>query len=79
MRLSHHPDGRTDLLIGKGEGEALVPRLAALADLHDAESFARFSDRDPRLIEKLLRRLVERRALRPMPGNHQRGKNPDAA
>ena len=51
----------------------------ALADLHDAESFARFSDRDPRLIEKLLRRVVERRALFPMPGNYQRGKNPDAA
>lgn len=61
VRLSHHPDGRTDLLMRKGEGEALVPRLAALADLHDAESLARFSDRAPRLIEKLMRRLVERR------------------
>lgn len=77
-RLSHHSDGRTHLLMLTGEGEALVPRLAALADLHDTEFFAPLSDQDRRLMEQLLRRLVERRALRPMPGNHHRRKDVDA-
>jgi DNA-binding MarR family transcriptional regulator len=66
-KREHHSDGRTHSLFLTSDGETLVPRLAAIADQHDADFFESFSDADRETMERLLRRLVERRALRPMP------------
>src|SRR5258706_5634849 len=45
-RMASATDGRAQLLLLTGQGRALVPQLAALADRNDAEFFSDLSARD---------------------------------
>lgn len=52
-------DGRAQTLALTRQGDRLVPRLAALADRNDAESFACLSAKERASLERLLKRLIE--------------------
>lgn len=52
----------------KADGETLVPRLAAIADQHDAAVFATLSKDDRQATERILRGRVEQGGLRPISG-----------
>ncbi|WP_424812711.1 MarR family winged helix-turn-helix transcriptional regulator [Roseococcus sp. YIM B11640] len=57
LRAADPDDGRAQTLALTPQGARLVPRLAALADRHDAEFFAPLSPADRKALERILRRL----------------------
>jgi DNA-binding MarR family transcriptional regulator len=67
LREEHSSDGRTHTLTLTEKGKALVPRLAAIADRHDVDYFSHLSIEDRKTLERMLKEVVERRALRPIP------------
>lgn len=60
-------DKRAQILSLTEAGRALVPELAALADLNDAEFFDHLSSDDRAAMERILKGIVERRDLRVVP------------
>ena len=60
-------DGRAQILALAPAGAALVPRLAALADANDAEFFADLPAADRLALQRILRAIVDRHALRAVP------------
>jgi DNA-binding MarR family transcriptional regulator len=66
-RTASIQDGRAQILSLTGQGRALVPQLAALADRNDAEYFAGLSGREQATLKSLLLKIVKRRTLRGAP------------
>ena len=60
-------DGRAQILSLTAAGRALVPRLAALADVNDAAFFGTLSPEDRNDLERLLRKIVSDRKLTDVP------------
>ena len=60
-------DGRAQILSLTAAGRALVPRLAALADVNDAAFFGTLSPEDRNDLERLLRKIVRDRKLTDVP------------
>ncbi|HEX4027353.1 MAG TPA: MarR family transcriptional regulator [Rhizomicrobium sp.] len=67
LRAASALDGRAQTLSLTGQGRALVPQLAALADHNDAEFFAGLSGRDQAALKSLLLKIVRGRDLRGVP------------
>lgn len=67
LRAASALDGRAQTLSLTGQGRALVPQLAALADRNDAEFFAGLSGRDQAALKSLLLKIVRGRDLRGVP------------
>ncbi len=66
-RRAHDSDGRAQVVRLTDHGRALVPKLAALADLNDAAFFSHFSaDEKQRLVEAM-RKTVEVHGLSAVP------------
>jgi DNA-binding MarR family transcriptional regulator len=57
-REARQDDSRAQTLSLTRSGAALVPRLAALADQNDADSFAHLSDREREVLHHILRKTV---------------------
>jgi DNA-binding MarR family transcriptional regulator len=62
-RTANLDDNRAQTLGLTRKGAALVPRLAALADQNDAESFAHLSDRERRALHRILHKMVTQHAI----------------
>jgi DNA-binding MarR family transcriptional regulator len=62
-RTANADDSRAQTLGLTRKGAALVPRLAALADQNDAESFAHLSDRERVLLHRILHKTVRRHGI----------------
>lgn len=60
VRAVDPDDGRGQTLGFTKAGRALVPRLAALADQNDAESFEHLSDREREALRRILQHTVTR-------------------
>lgn len=60
-------DGRSHTLRLTALGACLVPKLAALADLNEAECFAHLSDKDRRALLRILKQTVSRLGLTALP------------
>ena len=67
VRAAHPADGRAQTLSLTPAGRALVPELAALADLNDAEFFDHLAPDDRAALLRTLRDIVETRGLKSMP------------
>ena len=66
-RRSDPVDGRAQILSLTAAGRALVPRLAALADVNDAAFFGTLSPEDRNDLDRLLRKIVRDRKLTDVP------------
>lgn len=62
-RTADPQDGRAQTLALTRAGRTLVPRLAALADVNDAEFFGDLPARDRAILLRILRTIVTRREL----------------
>ncbi len=62
-RMESTEDKRAHTLSLTGEGRVLVPMLAALADLNDAEFFGVLTEEDQQTLDRILKVLAERRKL----------------
>ncbi len=62
-RVANPDDKRAHTLALAPSARALVPRLAALADLNDADYFGRLTAEEARVIEQALRRIARERTL----------------
>jgi DNA-binding MarR family transcriptional regulator len=60
-------DGRAQTLALTKKGEGLVPELAALADANDAAFFGDLTREERAGLERLLKRIVDRRGLQEIP------------
>ena len=60
-------DGRAQTLALTPRGRKLVPKLAALADANDAEFFDHLAQSDRTALLRILRGIVEKRALKSLP------------
>lgn len=67
VRQASPVDGRAQTLALTGQGAALVPVLAALADRNDAEVFDHLAADERATLERLLRRLAERCGITALP------------
>jgi len=67
VRAARPQDGRTHTLALSGQGAALVPGLAALADRNEAEFFGRLSQEERERLETTLKRLVTDLGISAMP------------
>ena len=67
VREADPSDGRAQTLALTEKGRRLTPKLAALADLNDAECFGHLSDRDRQHLRKILEETVARLALAATP------------
>ncbi|HVX06035.1 MAG TPA: MarR family transcriptional regulator [Rhodanobacteraceae bacterium] len=67
VRLANPEDGRAQVLSLTPAGRALVPRLAALADVNDAEFFDHLPDRDRKALLRIFRGIVRKRGLKSLP------------
>ncbi len=67
VRRSSKDDGRRQTLRLTAKGADLVPRLAALANLNEAECFAHLSAEDRRALQRILEATVDRLGLTEMP------------
>src|ERR1700754_1612648 len=56
-------DARSQTLKLTKQGQALVPQLAALADLNEVECFAHLSARDKKDLQRILKQTVARLGL----------------
>ncbi len=66
-RAADPEDGRAQTLALTSAGRALVPELAALADVNDAEFFDHLAPDDRAALLRILREIVEKRGLKSMP------------
>ena len=66
-RMASPSDGRAQILSLTGQGRALVPQLATLADRNDAEFFAGLTISDRAALKALLLKIVKARDLRGIP------------
>jgi len=66
-RAASAEDGRAQILSLTGQGRALVPQLAALADRNDAEFFMGLSPGDRAKLKGLLLKIVKGRGLSGVP------------
>jgi len=66
-RAASAQDGRAQILSLTGQGRALVPQLAALADRNDAEFFAGLAPRERAALRNLLLKIVRGRDMRGAP------------
>jgi len=62
-RAANLDDNRAQTIGLMRKGAALVPRLAALADENDAESFAHLSDRERKALHRILHKTVARHGI----------------
>lgn len=62
-RTENTEDKRAHTLSLTGEGRALVPMLAALADQNDTEFFGVLTEEDQQTLDRILKVLAERRKL----------------
>ncbi|WP_181832492.1 MarR family winged helix-turn-helix transcriptional regulator [Bosea caraganae] len=67
LREASADDGRAQTLALTGRGIELVPELAALADRNDAEFFECLTADERKILERLLKRMVERGHMTAMP------------
>jgi len=67
VRAADPDDGRAQTLSLTPAGRALVPELAALADVNDAEFFDHLTPEDREALLRILRSIVERRGLKSLP------------
>ena len=67
VRTADPEDGRAQTLSLTPAGRALVPDLAALADLNDAEFFDHLTPKDRANLLRVLREIVEKRSLESPP------------
>jgi len=66
-RTEGSDDLRTHSLALTLTGEGMVPELAGLADLNDAEFFADLSTEDRVMLERVLKGIIARRGLKSIP------------
>jgi DNA-binding MarR family transcriptional regulator len=67
VRTADPDDGRAQTLALTAAGRALVPELAALADVNDAEFFDHLAPEDRAALLRILRETVAKRGLKAMP------------
>lgn len=67
VREADPRDGRAQTLALTAKGGRLVPRLASLADANDAEFFDHLTRSDRAALLRILRGIVEKRALKSVP------------
>ena len=67
VRDADPQDGRAQTLALTARGTALVPELAALADLNDAEFFGTLSTAERRALERTLKRMIARANITAVP------------
>jgi DNA-binding MarR family transcriptional regulator len=67
VRKADPADGRAQTLALTAKGRRLVPELAALADINDAEFFDHLAPNDRAALFRILRGIVEKRGLKSMP------------
>jgi DNA-binding MarR family transcriptional regulator len=67
VRSADPTDGRAQTLALTSRGRALVPKLAALADVNDAEFFDHLTSKDRASLLRILREIVAKRALKALP------------
>jgi DNA-binding MarR family transcriptional regulator len=67
VRRPDPEDGRAQTLSLTPAGRALVPRLAVLADVNDAEFFDHLAPEDRAALLRMLVGIVERRGLKSLP------------
>lgn len=66
-REERDDDARAHLLALSAAGRNLVPRLAGLADINDAEFFDHLTAEERSVIEGILKGIVQRRGLKAIP------------
>lgn len=66
-RTDRDDDARAHMLALTPAGEELVPRLAAAADINDAEFFDHLTCEDRATVERVLKMIVERRGFKSIP------------
>jgi DNA-binding MarR family transcriptional regulator len=67
VRTADPQDGRAQSLSLTRAGRSMVPKLAALADVNDAEFFDHLPPRDRAALLRTLREIVEKRGLKSLP------------
>ncbi len=68
-RMASPDDARAQTLALTQAGEALVPKLAAIADRNDADCFGNLSESDRAALNRLLRHLTEQSRITAPPLN----------
>lgn len=66
-RYANERDRRYQVVTLTAKGRGLVPRLAALADHNDGEFFGHLKPAERQQIERIMREIVRRHALRAVP------------
>jgi DNA-binding MarR family transcriptional regulator len=66
-RRAHESDGRAQVVRLTSAGRGLVPTLAKLADVNDAEFFAHFSEEEKQRLVAAMRKTVEVHGLSAVP------------
>ena len=66
-RAADPTDGRAQTLALTPQGRALVPKLASLADVNDAEFFDHLTSKDRAMLLRILREIVAKRDLKSLP------------
>ncbi|HEY6452172.1 MAG TPA: MarR family winged helix-turn-helix transcriptional regulator [Steroidobacteraceae bacterium] len=66
-RAADPEDGRAQTLSLTPSGRTMVPKLAALADVNDAEFFDHLAPKDRTALLRILRGIVEKRSLKSLP------------
>jgi DNA-binding MarR family transcriptional regulator len=66
-RTADSQDGRAQTLSLTRAGRCMVPKLAALADINDAEFFDHLAPMERARLLRTLRKLVEKRGLKSLP------------
>lgn len=67
VRAASPDDARAQTLALTAQGKVLVPKLAKLADRNDREFFEHLTRGERQALERLLKRMVERFAMKTMP------------
>ena len=67
VRAADPTDGRAQTLALTRQGRALVPKLASLADVNDAEFFDHLRSKDRAMLLRILREIVAKRGLKSVP------------
>lgn len=67
IRAADPADGRAQTLALTPAARALVPKLASLADVNDAEFFDHLSPKDHATLLRVLTEIVEKRGLKSLP------------
>ena len=67
VRAADPEDGRAQTLSLTPAGRALVPKLAALADLNDAEFFDHLAPDDRAALLRIMQEIVKKRGLKSTP------------